>query len=688
MPQRFLRLLLLLMLPVSGCSCSESPSVNSDAGDLPGEDAGGPPSDGGPPDLGGPPPDVVRIELDPSAASLITDGLTPAAQTFAVLGIKANSDRVDLTDRANFDLADDDLGMMSGPTFTSALFGGQTELTAQVGTLTATASIVVRVEREVVIGQVPNDPGRLFEGATDDPGRAPTLVYPNDGVLLPLNLGAIEVHYRPGPGNTLFELRFENATTQVVVYTSCAPLADGCFYALEGDLWDLLARTNRGDAPITVSLRGTDAQAQTAGSASPLSMRISPFPVSGGLYYWTTSNGSGIMRVDFGQRGQTPERFFPFEGKGCYGCHAISRNGRMMSLSQNGQRDGRITLLDIANRQVLVTAQDDKREQFQTWSPDSTRFAGVWADSEPPDTNIRIRDGRTAEVIETIPIGMEPDHPDWSPNGERILFAVVTRHQTSQRPGRAGLSYVQALPGGGWGPPTELIAPEDGMNRYYPAYAPDGQFFLYNESTCPNGEIYNGDCDADADPSAKLWAMLADGGAPLRLERANAPGVEDNGMTDLSNTFPKWAPFVDPQRRDGGGRLMWFTFSSRRQYGLRSPNGIDQLIWMAAIDPDQILAGQDGSFTAFALPFQDLSTSNHIAQWTTQIVPPVDPPDGGVGDGGPDAGGDGGLDPMQGEDAGVCLGLGETCDPDDDQCCAGSRCAENGPGIYLCRPDL
>ena len=44
---------------------------------------------------------------------------------------------------------------------------------------------------------------------------------------------------------------------------------------------------------------------------------------------------------------------------------------------------------------------------------------------------------------------------------------------------------------------------------------------------------------------------------------------------------------------------------------------------MAAFDPDLAAAGGDGSYPAFALPFQDLITSNHIAQWTTEVVPPI-----------------------------------------------------------------
>ena len=81
----------------------------------------------------------------------------------------------------------------------------------------------------------------------------------------------------------------------------------------------------------------------------------------------------------------------------------------------------------------------------------------------------------------------------------------------------------------------------------------------------------------------------------------------------------RFSPF---EKAQGDGRIMWATISSRRQVGLRDPAG-RQLLWMFAVDPDKVLAGEDGSFAAFYLPFQDFETSNHIAQWTTQIV--IDP---------------------------------------------------------------
>jgi hypothetical protein len=176
-----------------------------------------------------------------------------------------------------------------------------------------------------------------------------------------------------------------------------------------------------------------------------------------------------------------------------------------------------------------------------------------------------------------------------------------------------------------------LVPAVDGKNRYYPAFSPDNTFLLYNESTCPTGTTSGTDCYADSDPSAKLFAVKAQAGAtPIELARANAPGKRDTN-TSLTNSFPKWAPFLYQRTRDEGSRLQWFTFSSTRQYGLRSPpaggdspeNSSGTLLWIAAVDPDKVALGQDPSYPALVLPIQDLTTSNHIAQWTKEVVPVI-----------------------------------------------------------------
>jgi hypothetical protein len=41
---------------------------------------------------------------------------------------------------------------------------------------------------------------------------------------------------------------------------------------------------------------------------------------------------------------------------------------------------------------------------------------------------------------------------------------------------------------------------------------------------------------------------------------------------------------------------------------------------MVAIDPARLAKGLDPSSAAFCLPFQDITTSNHIAQWTSGVA--------------------------------------------------------------------
>jgi TolB protein len=107
-------------------------------------------------------------------------------------------------------------------------------------------------------------------------------------------------------------------------------------------------------------------------------------------------------------------------------------------------------------------------------------------------------------------------------------------------------------------------------------------------------------------PDAQVWLVNRAGGAPVRLAAASTGG----------DSWPKWAPDVQTYR---GGSLMWLTFSSRRAYGLRLATGAMAQIWMTAIDPARAAAGLDSSYPAFWLPFQEIDSGNHIAQWVTNV---------------------------------------------------------------------
>lgn len=580
------------------------------------------------------PAGLVSIDIEPRDAKLFIEDQTPARATFKALGTFDDGHTEDVTEHVTFSLADPGLGWFEGGAFTSHVQrGGATTVTASAGSVSAWTGLTVVLRRRVSDASAPAEAATRFSGPVE-PARAPEVVYPNDGALVPPNLGRLEVHFLPGAGNDLFELAFESDVADVRVYTACTqPTAGGCIYEPSADVWRWIAESNRGGQPLAIRVRGTDGQA--VGESAAVALGVAHEPILGGLYYWTTSDGTGIMRFDFASETQTQaEKFLGTEltGGKCIGCHALSRDGSKLVAEAGGQDDGRLLLVDVAAGQPIVPFGSIGKSTFESWSPSGDRFVGVYGDTGATSYNLLLFDGDTGAQVGEIPgtgtAANPADHPDWSPDGEHIAYVEVGHPNTLQRMGGGAIRMVSRA-GPDWSAPVELVPRAPGRNRYYPAFAPDSKLLVFNESVCASGNT-GWDCDADTDPTARLFAVEARPGAtPVALDRANAPGRMDGGNTALANSFPKWSPFE--LRRTAGEletRLMWVTFSSQRRFGLRSPpkNADGQtgtLLWMAAVDPDRVAQGLDPSYPAFALPFQDFSTSNHIAQWTTVVVPPI-----------------------------------------------------------------
>jgi hypothetical protein len=151
---------------------------------------------------------------------------------------------------------------------------------------------------------LPENPAELFIGTTI-PSRAPILAYPNDGVLLPPNLGRLEVHFQPGaPENTLFEVKFASATSELVYFTRCDSDAEqfepgACALVIAGEEFDYLASSNQGSGPVALSVRGSD-ESGNLGASEVFQIEFAAERIDGAVYYyWTTSNGSSIVRFDF-----------------------------------------------------------------------------------------------------------------------------------------------------------------------------------------------------------------------------------------------------------------------------------------------------------------------------------------------------------------------------------------------------
>jgi hypothetical protein len=686
----------------TGCLCQGSVRTESQCADGLDND-GDAKADCDDPDCDGPACVALRsITITPGNVLLVVQGSTGSTQTFTVTGTWSDGRTEDVTDQASFRIDDMRLGSFLGATFTSGTaMGGTSTVRAQVGPLSASTSLTVKLAYRIVdanSGSVPTRPETRFNGAVDA-ARTPEILYPSSGTMLPPNMERLEIHFRPGPtANNLFELSFSNDITDVRVYLRCylpsgfaLPSGEsrGCIYTPSQEVWAFVAESNRGGQPVRLVLRATEESGSgTVGVSAPITLLISRSGLGGELTYFTTAGSTGLMRYDFSSspapRSATP-LFRPSNvnstGISCVGCHAVSRDGSKMVAEVNGQHDGRLVLVDLSTftstTRVPLAQGGTKLSSFQSWNPEGTRFVGVYADSGATTYNLRLFDGDTAAVVGEIPrtgtLNNPANHPDWSADGQTIAYmSMGIAGATNQRSYKGSIMAVTALPGGGWSEPVTVVPSRGGKNRYYPAIAPDSSFLVYDESTCPGTAEVHTDCNSDSDPSARLWAArLHTSAYPVELARANAPGPLDGPMGNLTNSYPRWNPGV-ARGAAGSARVMWMVFASTRMYGLRAPaaafgaeNPKSALLWVAAVDPDKLAEGLDPSFAAFALPFQDLTASNHLPQWTGY----------GVRD--------------------ACSTLGEACGMGGGTCCIGLQCVRldgdtplpcDASGSCVCQP--
>jgi hypothetical protein len=448
---------------------------------------------------------------------------------------------------------------------------------------------------------VPPDAPDRFAGEETATG-APRLVYPADGVLLPPNLRELELHFIPGSGaGTVFEISFRGRFVEARLYVLCRVLGAGCQTVLPDAVWALLAANERGADPVPYAIRSVRPGSTAVAAGSGQTLAFAEEEIAGGLYYWNASRGS-IQRYEFGLRGAFPEDYLDPARAGafsCVGCHTLSRDGSRIAVGLDEPIAPPYRVFDVATRSVMFSIGSSGRADgagFYTFSPDARQVMAA------ENGGVYLRDSDSgAPLARIVEMGTMPD---WSPSGERIVYALPP----CTDPMFCGFDIVGASletavwDGTMWSPGPELV-PFTGANNYYPTFSPDGGWVMFNRSPS-NASSFGA-------PDGQVWVVDADGGDPIALGTAQGPG----------DSWPKWDPSLYMHR---GHPLFWFTFSSRKPVGVRpgggfGPFGEQSQLWMAAFDPSRAEAGDDPAFPAFWLPFQDPSGGNHIAQWVTRV---------------------------------------------------------------------
>jgi hypothetical protein len=535
----------------------------------------------------------------------------------------------------------------------------------------------------------------------------PALVYPPDNVLLPPNMNVIEAQFMPGSGNSIFEIDFENNVTDVRIETECNAITNtrgtptgGCSFDLDQTEWSDIATANAGGAPLQVTVRGAPTNLSCVIGSNTRSLLFASQPLSGGIYYWQTvtqngvaGNTGGIFRNDFGNPSPTGQPFLtPGNLNKCVGCHYLSRDGQMMVFGDDDADSDdelgddnfffyNITTGSAGNMNLSTKGfaawQGSAHAQFvvsdgqgMANQPELVPFLG--SDGGANGMAITFSGTQFAQCAGG-PMGTCPriTNPDWSYDGSTLYFTLTdvitnitgsagTYNNKDDIHSTNGSLWSVAMAGSGWAAPTELVTPANPQeNDYYPAISPDGSTLLFDRAigtgSAVSANASLASLDSYSNPGATLYAMAVPSGTPIALAKANFGA-------NLTNSWPKWSEDVQLYN---GKHIVWMTFSSTRDYGVRVQNQIDDSngdplvncyppvspenpsgdhkevfalncgsgqttycsctqpqLWMAAVSLDDIAAGQDGSFPAFWLPFQDYTAHNHIAQWVETITAP------------------------------------------------------------------
>ncbi|MGE3546695.1 MAG: hypothetical protein AB7L28_22405 [Kofleriaceae bacterium] len=545
---------------------------------------------------------ILVIE-PPTAELLIKDGV-PATQAFTV-SLQAPDGTVrDVTDEVSFHI-DSRFGVFNANTV-SVNAAGRTEAEAIWEAETARAALVVRLESIRVDPALPPNAPEWF-GGPDDPTRAPTLVYPANGIVVPRNLGDFEAHWTDASSNDVFELALQTELTDVRIYIpggngvpATGPNPSwGAFTPAE---WSAAVAT---EPQVMYRVRGVDSSNPVSvGSSAQQLAAITTEAMEGGLYYWGAgaSDGGayGIFRHDMAKPGEPAEEFLTTaqtDGR-CVACHVLSRDGTKMAITYDGGNLN-ANIVDVGTSSMQT---EQYQWNFGTFTPDGTQFLSVSKGS------LRVRDASNQTVLATMDGGYAT-HPDLSPDGTRLVYVRPGTTDPLDYSFGAGSIYTRSYDQSTrtFGPETMLVPSVSDENNYYPSWSPDGQWIVFNRSV---GNAYN-------NVNASVWIIKADGAQPaIPLTAANI-GV------GLTNSWARWAPFA--QTMSNGEPMFWITVSSKRDFGVRLKNtGLadgDKFpqLWMWAFYPDRAAHG-DPSAPAFRLPFQSLTTRNHIAQWTERVV--------------------------------------------------------------------
>jgi len=517
-------------------------------------------------------------------------------------------------------------------------------------------------------GSVPADVADRFGNAVATPdANGPTLVYPTAETMFPPDLGRILFQWKASVGQ-LFHVHVAFAHNPLDVYTdgmhaNCieAALGANCW---ESTLQDL-ARDFAFEAgsSFTVQLGVLDPNDPSKVHLSPeYPFQIAPDPALGVIYYWSTT-AKGVRRATLDGRGAS-DYLTPSTGltaaqaalltpqdqnDRCVACHTLSRSGKKLSVSLEGDQLGVARITDTrpppflyASRSAGVYGSDSVvGASWVTFAPDETKVIVA------AEGLLSVRDISTDHLAPMVNAIALPavgtsfyfgSMPDWAPDGKHIAMtatagelptAKAARHirgssiawMAAQGTNFTGFELIAESRGVvtndcllGLNSPDNVAVHGPGRESYAnPMFSPDSNWMAFSRA----------DCESEGDPSAEIIVTRAERGAAMdHVVRLNTD-VGGVRVVNVTNGMPTWGPRIK-------SNVGWIAFTSTRDYGLVLAPGTRVLhrvgwpvrqLWVAAIDLTKLGTGQEASYPAFRMPSQDFDENNHRPFWTVDVIP-------------------------------------------------------------------